>query len=70
MVTFFHHIYIKEARLATPYSIKGFFPTIDPSMMESLGKSVTFQEVTDSLFSMGPLKDAGVNGLHAQFYQA
>lgn len=49
--------------------LPNLFPALDPRLYADLGRSVSDQEIKDSLFAIGPYKAPGPDGFSACFYQ-
>lgn len=69
LLVFFSLLYSLTGQNWVTFSLHGLFPHIDLHDMESLTREVIIEENRNIVFSMGPLKASGPDGLHALFYQ-
>ena len=53
---------------AVPFPLSGGFPTVSPVDLEFVHRPLTRDEIKQTLFSMGPLRASGLDGLHALFF--
>ncbi|KAI9113694.1 hypothetical protein K1719_014945 [Acacia pycnantha] len=59
---FFVDLFTPENPVAIQFSLRGAFPTLAPHQILFLDRSVTIEEVRQSLFEMKPLKSPGKDG--------
>lgn len=68
-VKFFSTLYTSDMAEFQPYSLTGCFPHVNAEMLHMLWEPMDDDEIRLTSFNMKPLKDPGVDGLHAMFYQ-
>ena len=68
-VSFFSTLYKSDQEPHRPYTVQGYFPSIDQNRMSILDSSIDNEEIRHALFQMRPFKAPGIDGFPAGFYQ-
>lgn len=70
LATGFYKSLFAESDDYVPYVVSGMFPTLNSHSLSALGAPVTFQEVYNTVRSMGAFKAPVPDGFQAVFYQS
>ncbi|XP_039002736.1 uncharacterized protein LOC120129249 [Hibiscus syriacus] len=68
-VNFYKDLFTSTNEVDYGYPFQGCFPVLSNSELNGLIRPLLNEEIREVLFSMSPLKDSGVDGLHAIFFQ-
>lgn len=68
---YFKNLYSEDGLVeVTSFPIHGAFPRLNQTLFRGMDVEVTYEEVKETVFSMGALKAPGPNGFHDMFYQS
>ncbi|KAF7823639.1 ribonuclease H [Senna tora] len=67
---FFRTLYTEEELVRTILDVSGMFPNMPDGCIENCSKPFTMEEVKEAIFSMGPLKAPGPDGINPLFVQS
>lgn len=68
-VEFYEDLY-RDDHMANHVELNNLFPSLDETSIRDIHLDLQDWEIKSALFSMGPLKAPGVDGLHALFFQS
>ncbi|XP_061362794.1 putative pentatricopeptide repeat-containing protein At3g13770, mitochondrial [Gastrolobium bilobum] len=69
-VSFFENLYTKDPLPKPAFPVRGFFPVIEAHALDTMSIMPNSKEIRDVVFSFGPYKSPGKDGLNALFFQS
>ncbi|XP_061375835.1 uncharacterized protein LOC133317945, partial [Gastrolobium bilobum] len=69
-VEYYDNLYKEDIPLRPNFPIRNKFPEMERRVMMALESCPSSQEIKEVVFSMGPFKAPGVDGLHSIFFQS
>ncbi|XP_061365687.1 uncharacterized protein LOC133308973 [Gastrolobium bilobum] len=69
-VDFFSNLYKEDMALRPTCPIRNAFPNLGHADLRDISRQPSNQDIRDVVFSMGPYKAPGVDGLHGIFFQS